>query len=116
MNKDIIKAYIEYAIENWFNKYTRFSDWFEVKKSLYKKEEWLWILLNNNLLEIIQSKEFIEAITRWLTKDFCITEDFDLVFKEKVKRLLIHQAKAIANFEWDTLEDFIINLWIWKKN
>ena len=111
MNKEIIEKYIQFAIDNWFK-----NPNIKLKQYVYWNNvlEIDWIC--PNVIQIITSKEFIGAIVKGLCKDFCITENYDNIIKDKIKRIIIHQAKAIAEFEWDNLEEFITNLWIWQEN
>lgn len=132
MNTTIIQQYIQFGIDNWWEPFININK-LKIEPSLKLSkilEKRLSIKLSyisdndiieyfninsNNIYKFITSKQFIEAVARWMTKYWCQTEDWEMVFKDKVKWIIVHQAKAIAEFEWDTLEDFIINLWLWTE-
>lgn len=113
MNKELIERYIQFALDNDLKTDLNLVEWwyfFEWNKIIVTTE-WEWIEeWEINITELITSWPFIEAIARWITKDWCITEDYEILLKEKIKWIFIHQAKALANFEWDTLDEFIENL------
>jgi len=126
---NIINKYITFWIENWYKpkwlisyhkddilKYVSIIDWINLEWSLD-----LWINYNNNvnwlfiydvyfnemysLEKEITSKEFIEAIARWIYSKLWYSKWVDIITSK--------QAIAIRD---DRLWEYIINLWIWKQS
>lgn len=110
MEKEIIEKYIQFAIDNWFKD----LDWYKFLWLKYEIDHILWEfetnnwnyttqLLWDNIIEIIMSKEFIEAVARWLKDNWIQKEELSVI----IDWLTITQAIAIR--EWK-LEEFINNL------
>ena len=108
MNKEIIEKYIQFAIDNWF-KIKKLN----IKKYCLMSNIWAWYcevyihfdywennFKNINLIELITSKEFINAVASWIINEywFCTQETYDLTIK---------QALAIRD---NKLEEFILSI------
>lgn len=103
MNKEIIEKYIQFAIENWFIHNHMINI-----KTIAK----YWDINNPDKLDrytlywLFQTKEFIEAIARWLHLwDNLIRVKIDSIFNKLIDDITFGQAKAIR--DW-TLEKFIL--------
>lgn len=135
MNNKIIEKYIQFAIENWYNWFWKFdisndNDWLP--------SDWIWITFYSLdvdyfgyerieaeyiLEQLITSKDFIEAIAKWIKKEVeethwnsllewcvsmvyrwvrCIEWDDALIYD-----ITTQQAIAIRD---NKLEEFITNL------
>jgi len=121
MNKEIIKQYINFAIENWYN----LLDWRRYKLNEIKDnfiifyDEKKFENIKYCLINCITSENFIEAVVRWLIKEdnidifinseFCKNAKFTWNYENlsEITILTIHQAIAIRD---NKLEEFIINL------
>lgn len=123
MNKEIIEKYIKFGIDNWFKD----LDWYKFLWLKYEIDNILWEfetanwkyciqLLWDNILEIITSKDFIKAITRWLIRQRfsknALEENIQNAFKSsvfqwKIKEITHNQADAIRDWK---LEEFILSL------
>lgn len=125
----MIEKYIEFAIANWFNEFRDFRDlqmtricrenvWFFWEHLYWWWEQSFYI----NLIEIITSKLFIEAIARWLEKNKIDLEKLyisnilldECIFLEtwyKYISDLISILQSIAIRDWK-LDDFIKNILI----
>jgi len=93
----IIEQYITFWINNWSKK----------AKIYHEQEKSKTGLLNLPLMFIfvITSKDFIEAIAKWLSDD-------NEIRSLEVDRITTKQAIAIRD---NKLEEFIINLNLWEK-
>lgn len=92
MNREIIRDYINIAIENWFE---TISEKFEFGNytwdDVYLQIKEIWNNKNiYSLIEIITSKSFLESIEKWTTL--------------KYNNIQTKQAKAIAD---ENLEEYI---------
>ena len=132
--KEILKKYIQFAVDNWY-KPKIYDDnenynW-EIKDQLnyskIKEINLLWYYFScysynswwaeKPLLNVITSKEFIEAVVNWWPFDTCELEDLvwreecgltlKSAFQKRIDRITFFQAIAIR--EWK-LEEFIKNL------
>ena len=110
MNKEIIEKYIQFGIDNWYKPYS-FADyqWYESwsDKLIYiDKDDFdeYW----DNLIQTITSKEFIEAIARWLyIWDKSVRVKIDSVFNKLIDDITFEQALAIRD---NKLEEFILSI------
>jgi hypothetical protein len=117
-----IEQYIQFAIDNglfkrpkWYNWYYEnkfhLTNYWEVafrntiiviKSKLNKRDEYIYE--EYNLIALITSGIFIEAIARGVTKEWLLNAEYDITTQ---------QAIAIRD---NKLPEFITNLWIWKQN
>lgn len=112
MNKEIIKAYIEFALANGYEKWT-INTLHSTEWRVHNWESDLYIVMNSsskNIIEIITSKEFIDSIVRWINIKWL--KNINPKYLITTDNLIYFQAHAIYN---NTLEDFITNLWIWEQ-
>ena len=121
MNKELIERYIQTAIDNWFNKIQKINNiehnmYYMIDNDLFQID-WYTIWHNDicyNFIELITSKEFIEAISEFLYNNniiyrFSIKESAHMDLKENaidtsITHITRDQAKAIRD---NKLEDFI---------
>ena len=111
LNKKTIKKYLEFAINNW---YIEIVDKIKITECktysgsdnikyiwLYVHYIWLiaWTKIRIPISDIITSREFLEAIVRWLNKDNIAPYWID--------EITIKQAMSIRD---NKLEEFITNL------
>ena len=125
MNNKIINRYIEFGIENGYKRYI----WCEIKEEVIKKRkrgvvtsktktsiflisnsDWDWdighYMKEHELLSIITSKEFIEAIHKWIIWKWNEWWN-ELQFDRLIDCLTYKQAIAIRDGK---LEEFIEGL------
>ena len=109
MNKEIIEKYIQLAIDNWlaFNisdiilKFDYKWDMCRNNKiTLYTNDDYFIL----NIIELITSKEFIEAITRWLNPTYEL--DSPWFYSEMIWNTH-KQSDAIRDKK---LEEFILSI------
>lgn len=121
MNKTIIEQYIKFAHTNWFRNNESYSTyWCEIWKWDFTISYWYtrWTAFIEtkyyHFIELITSKPFIESIARGIYMwDRKIRVKIDDVFNKIIDNITIEQAKAIRD---NTLEDYIINLWISRSS
>ena len=105
----MIKKYIEFAVNNWFNecnlpKKLRKIKITKTKNRTFVRIIWMpWFCMFYSIQELITSREFIESITRWLKK-----LDWFIVYW--IDWFTVDQAIAIRE---NKLEEFIKELGIW---
>lgn len=118
MNEEIIKEYIQFAINNWYKLDRNIFFEIDVKKSVINKSiiyyydiifygrnfdckivDKKWI----NFIELITSKQFIEAIAKWRNQTYWLNVEIDYI--------TTHQAIAIRD---NDLNNFIIKL-LWTN-
>jgi len=132
-----IERYIKFWIENWYK-----IDWklhsitynFSEDNFIYDtieittREQYKFHLTCNkfNLISLVTSKEFIEAIARWILKKFkwdkrneiyytwsILSQDRTYISDwELIDEITTTQAISIRD---NTLDLFINNLWIWQN-
>ena len=132
MNKELIKEYINVAIENWYKAvkesiaYDESNCCFKTKEVNCWREEWVYIdFYENNSVcwtktlmnvisfeKLITSKEFIVAIAKWLRiihwRQY-LTHGLD----DLIDDITTEQAIAIRDCK---LDDFINNILKWKTD
>ena len=91
MTKEVIDKYIQFAIDNWYDEYD--MEWYLFMETL----KW-----PRHYVNVITSKEFIEAVARWLMENIWF---YDL---DKIINVLT-KDQAIAIRDWK-LEEFILEL------
>jgi len=133
MKTKLIEQYLQFAIDNWYNANDIFKKLkiIENIKFTYEKADdnleeiysecyWLYVLdfiadvwtWYKNIIELITSKEFIEAIVRWIEKtmqaDYIViwwdkifydSMNKEVWFKKLVDYITIKQALAIRDNE-----------------
>jgi len=121
MKEKLIKQYLKFWIENWYKlkwKLHSITHHFSEVNIIYDEvditiqEQYKFNLTCDkyNLIALITSKEFIEAIARWINKRL----HYKITYTSwQLDVITTKQAIAIRD---DKLEEFIINLWIWKQN
>ena len=104
------EKYIQFAIDNGYELINTSYSWLKVEcnriKYLNKDEIDYWY---DNLIEVITSEPFIEAIARGVSKKV----KYETALEWHIENLTIKQAIAIRD---NKLEEFIINLlWEWNQ-
>ena len=132
----MIKEYIQFAIDNnlnydWYFAYR--TDWVPLDISIplnqvkeFKDREWWWVYIRyDNLIELITSLDFIEAIARGYVENNNPTNYWEVewigkyksehwglnTYDEIFEQITILQAIAIRD---EKLEEFITNL-LWSQ-
>jgi hypothetical protein len=105
--KTIIEQYIQFAIDNWF---VIEENYWDEPHIFYTIES----IMQYNIIEIITSKPFIEAIVRWIMeewmdKNFYYTYCNWFYVLDLWDEFTKYQSLAIRDCN---LEEFITNLWI----
>lgn len=103
--KTIIEQYIHFAVDNWYQ--NNILMWIADEKD---SENWKSYKMITNFTGEIMSQLFIEAIARWLwQRDLPNWIQINKPFSYYVDHITSKQAIAIRD---NTLEKFIIDLWI----
>lgn len=115
--KNNITKYIQFAIYNDYKFPNQINQLFHIEnnwKDINIEDVDWFILYSENIIEIITSKPFIEAIARGIIE---ISRQIQwewsfLDLNKNIEEITLNQAIAIRD---DKLEEFITNLWIWQK-
>ena len=112
MSNKIIERYIQFAIDNWmsmrvnwdlitFNKFDYYQTW----RVILRLNN---ISLDCDLFALITSKEFIEAVARWIYMwNNPVRVKIDNIFNQIIDNITTEQSIAIRDKK---LEDFILEI------
>lgn len=120
MKKEIIEKYIQFAIDNWLD----LHKWISEREDYKQWTKDFYFLINSktisiisnidntylywiNLINLITSKSFIEAIANIEWINFKLKSSKDLYWWSTIEKITFLQADAIRDWK---LEEFILSI------